>query len=183
MHTENSPAKRVQKKPATERGGRPVPHVYFSIKANGEKVYLVRHPLNPATGRNDFETVGTSLDEAKVKANQVHAVNAPRVTTSTTLAEVFTSWRDTRTDLAARTVEHLEVHYKLHIAATFGQVKVREIDVVQLQRWLNHLKRTDGAGALAEGTRSAIYTSLDRLLTHAVEMGALGTVPKGTWPL
>jgi hypothetical protein len=40
MPTQSSPAKRVQKQPVIERG-RPVPHVYYSVKSDGGKVYLV----------------------------------------------------------------------------------------------------------------------------------------------
>ena len=99
-HTSAASAKRIQKRPVVERG-RPVPHVYYSEKADGTPVYLVRKPLDPHSRRRDFVTIGPSLDDAKEAAARAHLKDGTQVAvSSTTLDDVYEDWRRTRTDLA-----------------------------------------------------------------------------------
>jgi integrase len=78
-----------------------------------------------------------------------------------------------------RSIETFDRIYELHVAPRFGRTKVREISKRAIESWLAGLKRKDGReGELATGTRRLILATLDILLAHAVEMGALGSVPK-----
>jgi integrase len=153
-------------------------HVYWSERANGTKVYEVRFPRN-ADGKRLYETVGPRLEDAKQRAREVHGLAAPRVASvATTLNQVIESWRETR-ELRPRSVESFDTMIRLHIAPRFGRVKVRDIDKHAIMAWLNGLTRKDGRpGPLASGTRRLILATLQILLAHAVEMDALGAVPR-----
>jgi integrase len=69
--------------------------------------------------------------------------------------------------------------YACHIKQRLGRRKVRELDRNAITTWLAGLKRQDGRdGPLASGTRRLILATLKVVLRHAVETGALATVPK-----
>lgn len=153
-------------------------HVYKSQLADGSWTYYVRHPRN-ADGRRLMEKVGTRLDAAKARAREVHGDAAPRVTSvATTLNDVIESWRQTR-EMRPRSAANFDGIVRTHIAPRFGRVKVRDIDKHAIAAWLNGLTRKDGRdGTLAAGTKRLILDTLGIVLAHAVEMGALGSVPK-----
>ncbi len=169
----NDATKRVRYKPVERARA-----VYVSILQDGSRVYYVRHPLN-GKGQRPYEKVGTDLRAAKVRAHEISAPNGRRVTTvGATLAEVAADWKTTR-QMRPRSVETFDRILRLHIEPRFGRTKVRDITALEIERFLNGLKRADGRdGELATGTQRLILATLDMVLEHAVKMGALGTVPK-----
>lgn len=149
-------------------------NVYWSETSKG-RVYEVRHPSPSRL----YEVVGTRLDAAKARAREVHGDASPRVVTvGLTLAQVVADWQRTR-EMRKRSAESFDAVYRLHIEPRFGRVKVREIGKREMQAWLTSLRRKDGRdGELASGTKRLALATLKIILGHAVEMGALGAVPK-----
>lgn len=152
-------------------------NVYWSERKGG-RVYEVRHPRN-ANGVRLYEVVGTRLDVAKSRAREVHGDATPRVASvGTTLGQVFTAWQSAR-EVRPRTAQTYDDVYRVHIADRLANVKVRDIDKQMIQTWLNGLRRKDGKdGELASGTKRLAWAVLQCILDHAVEIGALGSVPK-----
>ena len=153
-------------------------HIYWSRRADGTKVFEVRHPRN-ADGKRPYEVVGPRLDQAKARAKEIHGTDAPRVTNvGLTLNDVIKSWQETR-QLRPRSVESADRIIRLHIQPRFGRTKVRDITRQALMIWLANLKRVDGKERpLEEGTKHLVWAVMRGLLGHAVELGALGGVPK-----
>jgi integrase len=149
-------------------------NVYYSETAKG-RVYEVRHP-SPSRA---YEVVGTRLDAAKQRAREIHGESAPRVVkVGITLGEVYAAWVEAR-EMRARSAETFDVIYRCHIEPTLGRRKVRDLDSQAMLVWLAALKRKDGKdGELAPATKRLILSTLQLVLQHAVETGALGSVPK-----
>jgi len=152
-------------------------HIYWSETKKG-RVYEVRHARN-ADGKRLFEAVGTRLDQAKARAREVHGESAPRVASvGVTFAEVTADWQRTR-EMRPRSAASLDANLRIHILPRFGRKKVRDIDASMILAWLAGLERKDGRdGALASGTRRLLLATLQIVLQHAVEMGALSAVPR-----
>jgi integrase len=150
-------------------------NVYKSQRADGSWCYEVRHP-SPSRA---YEVVGPRLDAAKQRAREVHGDSAPRVVrVGITLDEVYEAWVAAR-EVRVRSAATFDVIYKCHIKATLGRRKVRDLDSQAMLVWLAALKRKDGKdGELAPATKRLILSTLQLLLQHAVEIGALGSVPK-----
>lgn len=139
-------------------------HIYFSTRASGEKVYEVREPY----GNRIFRVVSASLDEAKAAANALYAPGAPRVSGAMTFEQAVASWRETR-EHRPSSVKRLDGILNRHILPKIGRMKVREIDAGTLMRIKN---------SVTPGSAKLTYSLVRMVLTHAVEMGALGSVPK-----
>ena len=152
-------------------------HVYKSQRGDGSFVYEVRHPRG-SDGKRLYEVVGTRLDQAKARAREVYTEGAPRLAAvGMTLAEVAVDWKQHHT-LRPASADTYERIYDAHVAPRLGRVKVRDLDRVKIVAWLNGLQRRDGKGPLADGTRALILSTLNMILAHAVEMGAIGAVPR-----
>jgi hypothetical protein len=150
--------------------------VYKSQRADGKWVYEVRHP----GAKRLYEVVGTRLDQAKARAREIHGDAAPPVVSvGTTLGEVVEDWRRTRR-MRKRSADNFDAVYRVHIEPRFGRMKVRDINKRLIYAWIaTGLNRKDGRdGDLAGGTKRLALATLMMLLAHAVEMGALGAVPK-----
>jgi integrase len=108
----------------------------------------------------------------------VHATTAVApASTDTRLAEVYASWCEIR-EMKTRSAETFDAVYRTHIARQLGNKKVREINQDQIITWLRNMKRADGTGQLANGTKRLNLATLEMILGRAVEMGAIGSVPK-----
>jgi integrase len=146
----------------------PVPkaqHVYYTVRAGGEKVYEVRHPKD-AEGRRRYETVGTSLGAARARANEVHGKGAPRIVSLTaTFAEAVADWRENRNGLAPGTLRRYDGVIARHVLPLIGREKVKDIDTRTYMR-------------LLAGGRMAYVVTLVVLKHAHEEMGVLGSVPK-----
>jgi integrase len=157
-----------------------VSHVYYSERANGTKSYEIRHPRNENKERL-YEVVGTgkgALARAKARAREVHATGtvAP-ASTDTRLAEVYKSWCQIR-EMKQRSADTFDAVYRTHIEPTLGRRRVRDLNVHAILTWLRGMKRADGTGELASGTKRLNLATLAMILGHAVEMNAIGAVPK-----
>lgn len=153
-----------------------VSHVYKSQLADGSWVHEVRHPVN-ADGKRPFETVGT-LAQAKARARRVHDDSTPHVmTVGMTLSDVVASWRGSR-DIEETTAERYDGILELHVLPKLGKLKVRDIDRNRIMAWLLKLERHRGSGPLGSGTKKLYLAVLKVVLAHAVEIGAIGAVPK-----
>jgi integrase len=153
-------------------------HVYWSRRADGSKVFEVRHPVN-ANGQRLYEVVGTRLDAAKARAHEIYGSQTAGVTAvGLTLADVVEHWKKSR-QLRPRSAESFDGILRRHILVRFGRTRVRDIGKNEIATWLAGLRRQDGReGPLASGTKRLILATLQLVLSHAVEMGALGAVPK-----
>jgi integrase len=159
-------------------GVRNASHVYKSMRADGKWSFEVRHPANDE-GKRLFEVVPGGLAQAKARAREVHGTAEPQVTSvATTLDDVVASWRASRT-MRASSAAAFDRVYRVHIRPRLGKKKVREINKLAVQAWLKGLRRKDGrSGELAPGTQRMILAVLQMILAHAVDMGAIGAVPK-----
>ena len=102
-------------------------HVYWSRRANGKKVFEVRHPRS-GEGRRLYEVVGPRLDEAKARARVVYGDEAPQVrTVGLTLNDVAAEWKQAR-NVRPASAATFDLLLRLYIEPRFGRVKVREID-------------------------------------------------------
>lgn len=150
-------------------------HIYWSRRADGTKVFEVRHPRN-AKGQRPYEVVGTRLDEAKARARQVYGDGAPRVTSvGLTLADVIAHWRDGRR-VRPGTASSYDGCLRRYIEPRFGPVRVRDIDQVSILVWLNGLQGE--SGPLSSGTKKLILSVLDTVLQWALDpLGAIAVNP------
>jgi integrase len=139
-------------------------HIYFSTRADGTKVYEVRQPH----GNRTYEVVGPSLDEAKARANELYAPNAPKVTGHVTFEQAVADWRETR-EIRPSSKKRLDGILDRHVLPMIGRTRVRDIDTGTYLRVL---------AAVTPGSQKLTYSCMRIVLAHAVEMKALGSVPK-----
>jgi hypothetical protein len=99
-------------------------HIYYSVHADGTKMYEVREPH----GNRLCKAVSTSLDEAKARANELYAPNAPKVTGSVTFERAVADWRETR-DIRRSSAKRLDGILDRHVLPMIGRTKVRDIDI------------------------------------------------------
>jgi integrase len=153
--------------------GKGASHIYWSETAKG-KVFEVRHPRN-AEGKRLYEVVGPNLAEVKARARQIHGDDSPRVVSvGLTLNDVAAEWRKVR-QVRPQTADTYDALFDSHIEPRFGRVKVRDIDRNAIVPWLTGLQGK--RGPLAPSTKKLILATLDVVLGHAVELGALGMNP------
>jgi integrase len=153
-------------------------HIYWSRRADGSKVFEVRHPRN-AEGKRLYEVVGPRLDEAKARAREVHGGSAPKVVSvGLTLNDVIEQWKQAR-NVRPASAETFDYLLKLYIVPRFGRVKVRDIDKGAILAWLNGLEgKRDKKQPLSSGTKRLILATLDLVLQYAVDpLGALSVNP------
>jgi integrase len=173
MATTKSSPKRVRHVPQHN-----AQNVYYSVLADGSKVYEVRHPPN-ADGRRLFETIGTRLDAAKARAREVHHEQATAPTTvGTTFGDVVDQWRAAR-DMRPRSAVRLDSILRIHIEPRFRRVKVREITPPMIQTWVSGLRRSDGRpGDLSPASKRLILQTFSIVLRFAADTGLIAVAPK-----
>jgi integrase len=143
-------------------------HIYYSLRADGSKAWEVRHPAD-AEGRRQYETLqpGSTFAQAKARAHEVHAADAPRMTsTNTTFAEVVADWRETR-DMRPSSEARFDGILDRHVLPRIGRKRVRDINSRAILRLLAEVP-----------SAKLTYSTVRIVLGYAVEMGALGSVPK-----
>jgi integrase len=165
MRSEPTQVKRERHVPVAKAN-----HIYWSRRADGTKVFEVRHP----TPSRQYEVVGPRLDQAKARAREVHGGNAPAVVkVGMTVKELLARYRETR-----QVGEDEDRILRLHIEPRWNRVKLRDITWSDVAVWWPSLKRADGRpGELAEGTKALIVARFSVLLEYAIEIGALGVNP------
>jgi integrase len=113
--------------------------------------------------------VSPSLEEAKARANELYAPNAPKVTGSVTFEQAVKDWRETR-DIAPSSAKRLDGILDRHVLPMIGRTRVRGIDTGTYLRVL---------AKITPGSQKLTYSTIRIVLTHAVEeMKALAVVPK-----
>lgn len=176
MRSERSSVKRGRHVPVKGHD-----HLYKSQRADGSWVYEVRHPQR--NGRRPFEVVCPvrekgALAKTKARRAELFAPTAPaNVKVGATLTDAYDDWLLSR-QVKPRSAETFDRNWRLHIEPRLGRVRVRDLDVLTVERWVNGLRRVDGQGPLSDGTRRQMLATLELILTHGVRMGALASVPK-----
>jgi integrase len=157
-------------------------HIYWSRRADGSKVFEVRHPRN-SEGRRLYEVVGPRLDEAKARARAVYGDETPQVkSVGLTLEDVVADWQRTR-NVRPASAEVFDTLLRLYIVPRFGRVKLREIDKNAIASWVAGLKgkrepkQGETRRELSPGTKRLILATLGLVLQHAIELGAIGVNP------
>jgi integrase len=139
--------------------------VYWSERKDGKRVYEVRHP---APSRH-YETLplGTTLAQAKAKANEAHATDAPVAPNlRLTFVEAVKDWRATR-EIRPSSEKRLDGILDRHVLPRIGHLRVRDIDAGRIGR------------VIAEcPSQRMTYKTIRIVLGHAVEMGGLASAPK-----
>jgi integrase len=167
MQDDSTPLKRERHVPQNA-----AQHIYWSRRSDGSKVFEVRHPLN-SEGKRIYEVVGTRLDQAKARAREVHGDSAPRVAeVGLTVRKLIERYRETH-----EVKPDQDRMLTLHIEPRWGGVKLRDIHKTDLESWWPSLKRSDGRGPLAEGSKRLIVATFSILLQYGVDIGALGVNP------
>ena len=156
---------------------RNVSHVYWSRRANGSKVFEVRHPKN-VEGHRPYEVVGPRLDEAKARAREIYGSDRRVTNIAMTVDQAHEKagpvWE---AELKQRTLENYEDKYRLYIRPRWGRARVRDVRALDMQVWLNGLKRQDNGQPLSQGVKETIRIVLQIVLDFAVEAGALASNP------
>src|SRR5919204_3683999 len=130
----------AQSRPSASSRKRHIPtkhsHIYYSVRANGSKVFEVRHPED-ADKRRRYEVVGPSLAAAKARAHEVHGAGAPKVVSlSVTFEEVVKDWRETRAHLRPASEHRYDGILDRHVLPRLGRTKVKDIDNRTIRRVL-----------------------------------------------
>jgi integrase len=161
-HDRGSTTKRKPRRHVPVKGAS---HVYWSERKGGKKVWVIRHPA--PTRRYETLPLGTTLARAKELARQAHAPDAPvAANLRLTFAEAVKDWRETR-EYRPSSVKRLDGILDRHVLPRIGHMKVRDIDAGRMLR------------VIAEcPSQRMTYKTIGIVLRHAVEMGALASVPK-----
>jgi integrase len=150
-------------------------HIYWSDRADGSKVFEVRHPANP-DGKRLYEVVGTRLDQAKARAREVYGETAPPIkNVGVTLSEVIVEWRKLR-DVRPATADTYDLLIRLYIEPKLGRCKARELDEAAVLAWLRGLKGQKGQ-PLSSSTRLLLLSVLDTIFQRALRLGAASVNP------
>ena len=171
---------------ATSSQGKPgaftatkVTGIYRRNDATGKpgKAFYVRYTRQD--GKRTFEAAG-SFEDAKRRLAEVQG----RITrgevvgnASTTLSQVIQDWQAIR-NVKPRTAEAQDSHLRLYIRPRLGRMKVREVNRAAVLKWLSGLKRQDGReGALSDGTKAAVLSTLSSILDLAVDDDLISVNP------
>lgn len=147
-------------------------HIYWSERADGSKAYEVRHPAPSRI----YEVVASgkgALAAAKSRARELHGTSTPVVTqVGMTVGQLVKRYRDTHT------VDHeLERTLSERIEKRWGRTKLRDLNWSDIAAWASELKRQNGDGPLAGGSKALVLARFSSLLEYGIEIGALGVNP------
>jgi integrase len=151
--------------------------IYYSKNARGIKTFECRYANSE--GKRVYEAVG-AFEDAKARLSEMtHRVKRGEVVanTSTTLNDVLEGWKQWR-KVKPRTAKTYDDQVRIHIAPTFGRTRLRDITRADVKAWLNGMKRKDGRpGAMSEGTKSIVCSTLSNILDYAVDAEMIGLNP------
>jgi integrase len=152
-------------------------HIYWSQRADGSKVFEVRHPRN-SEGKRLYEVVGPRLDQAKARARELYGETAPPIkSVGVTLNEVILEWRKLR-DVRPATAATYDLLIRLYIEPKLGRRKARDLDEAAVLAWLRGLKGVQKPGQpLSSSTRLLLLSVLDTIMQRAIRLGAASVNP------
>jgi len=93
------------------------------------------------------------------------------------LNDVLDGWREWR-KVKPRTAKTYDDQVRIHITPKFGRSRLRDINRAELKAWLNGMQRKDGRkGAMSEGTKPIICSTLSNILDYCVDAELLNINP------
>ncbi len=161
-------------------------HVYKSQRSDGSWHYEVQWPKQ-TDGKRPYETicpVNRKGARALVIERRSEIFGSGTKSKSKdpheTLEQAVEHWRADCTgpnDLKPRSVEMYEGHIVRLKSSPLWKTKVRDIEWTDIKRWLDGLKRRDGA-PLADSTKRGALATIDVILEYARSRGILSVTPK-----